>query len=334
MVVIVAGLKNGAEVLSPILFAIVLGILFTPTLRWMENKGAPAFVALTIMVVAIVAIVAMLAAVVIISLHQLSANLPHYSQLLTERFAPLKSWLIDHGFHVQPLVDTIGTALKDAVLHSVGPIISGVVGAVFFVFVLILILIDASSYGDALRRGSPRGVRLMMGFGGVAKEVQQQYRIQTLSNFLSAAAILAELLVFNIDFAILWSFLAFVLGYIPNIGLILAVLPAILLAFIEYGWQTAVVILALTIALNALMDNVVTPHFNKSRLGLPMSVTFISLIFWSWVFGWWGSLLAVPLTLAIRALVRESGETQLLSRLMSVQDEVDETTAAAVVEAD
>ncbi len=327
--VIVAGLKNGAEVLSPILFAIVLGILFTPTLQWMENKGAPAFVALSIMVVAIVAIVAALAAIVITSLHQLSANLPHYSQLLTERLAPLKSWLIDHGFHVQPLFDTIGAALKDAVLHSVGPVISGIVGAVFFVFILILILIDASSYGEALRRGSPRGARLIEGFSGVAKEVQQQYRIQTLSNFLSAAAILAELLVFNVDLAVLWSFLAFVLGYIPNIGLILAVLPAILLAFIEYGWQTAIVILALTIGLNALMDNVVTPRFNKTRLGLPMSVTFIALIFWSWVFGWWGSLLAVPLTLAIRALVRASAETQLLARLMSVKVEADATAPAA-----
>ena len=243
--------------------------------------------------------------------------------------APVKSWLIDHGFHVQALFDTIGQAIKETVLHAVGPLVSGVVGAVFFVFILILILIDASSYGEALRRGSPKGLRLMMGFGGVAKEVQQQYRIQTLSNFLSAAAIMAELLIFNVDFALLWGFLAFVLGYIPNIGLILAVLPAILLAFIEYGWQTAVIILSLTIGLNAFMDNVVTPQFNRTRLGLPMSVTFIALIFWSWVFGWWGSLLAVPLTLAVRGLVRASGETQLIARLMSVKDQGDETPAVA-----
>jgi predicted PurR-regulated permease PerM len=66
------------------------------------------------------------------------------------------------------------------------------------------------------------------------------------------------------------GFLAFILGYIPNVGLIIATLPAVIIAFILYGWGTALAILAIGIALNAAMDNAVTPRIMGKGLNLPI----------------------------------------------------------------
>src|SRR6266581_5615363 len=115
------------------------------------------------------------------------------------------------------------------------------------------------------------------------------------------------------------GFLAFVLGYIPNVGLIIAVLPAVIIAFILYGWGTAVVIFILVIILNAAMDNAVTPRIMGKGLNLPILLVFLSFLFWSWVFGFLGALLAIPATLFVKTLLQGRQETHFLVVLLSGQ---------------
>ncbi len=153
--------------------------------------------------------------------------------------------------------------------------------------------------------------------GSYTKQIQKQYRIQAMSNLLSAVAILVELLLFRVDFAIVWGFLAFILGFIPNVGLLLACTPAIIIALILYGWGTALAILAIGIALNAAMDNAVTPRIMGKGLNLPVLLVFLSFLFWSWVFGFIGALLAIPATLFVKTLLQGRQETRFLVALLS-----------------
>ena len=146
-----------------------------------------------------------------------------------------------------------------------------------------------------------------------------------MSNFLSAVAITAVLLLFRVDGAFLWGFLAFILGYIPNVGLIIAVLPAVIIAFILYGFWTALVILILVIILNATMDNAVTPRIYGKGLNLPILLVFLSFLFWSWVFGFLGALIAIPATLLVKTLLQGRQETHFLVVLLSGEGESDVT---------
>ncbi len=123
------------------------------------------------------------------------------------------------------------------------------------------------------------------------------------------------------DFAYLWAFLAFFLGYIPMVGLLIACIPAIFLAFIQYGIGTALVVLLLIILLNAAMDNFVTPRFMGDRLNLPIVFIMIGFIFWGWVYGPFGALLAVPLTLLVRVVLESSQATRFHAQLMTAVDE-------------
>jgi AI-2 transport protein TqsA len=107
--------------------------------------------------------------------------------------------------------------------------------------------------------------------------------------------------------------------------LLIACLPAIIIAFILYGWGTAAVILIIGIILNAAMDNAVTPRIMGKGLNLPILLVFLSFLFWTWVFGFVGALLAIPATLFVKTLLQGRQETHFLVVLLSGQGDSDST---------
>jgi predicted PurR-regulated permease PerM len=167
-----------------------------------------------------------------------------------------------------------------------------------------------------LKRVVPEGSDFHRRFEEYIAQIQIQGRIRTASNLLSGIVLGTLFLLFRIDFALLWGMLAFVLGYIPNIGLILACLPAVILAFIQYGIGTALVVLGFVIILNAAVDNIVIPRFIQRSSQLPMVIVFIGFVFWGWMFGLLGAIISTQATLGVRALLDAKPETRALAQLM------------------
>lgn len=330
VVVVVAGLRAASGLLAPVLFAVTLAVLFTPLLRRLERRGLPTSLALLVMIIGLIAILGGVLLIVYVSLLDLQERLPVYQALLADRLAPLVERLGTSSTTV-PSSWADGSALINAALAAITGLLSSAVGIVFFLFTLILLLIESSNFGRKIQAGLRPDNPFQKQLIGFAREVQEQYRIQSFSNFLSATALTAEFVIFRIDFAILWGFLAFVLGFIPNVGLIIACLPAVLLAFILHGPSTALVVFALGIILNAAMDNIVTPRFMTSGLNLPVLVSFLSFLFWSWVFGFLGALLAIPATLFVRALLASGQKTQILADILSSASSAATATDISVV---
>ena len=323
VVIIVIGLKYASDVLAPIFFATTLAILFTPALRWLEQKGLPTGLALLVMVLALGGII-----ILTFSLKQLALRLPVYEELLLQRIDAFTAALGIIGIDVQEALNTFvvnTTALTKAAINATLLVLGNSVLVVLFLFLLFLMLLESKSIATKFQRRQQTGNNLVIQLGTYTKQIQKQYRIQTLSNLLSAVAITAVLLIFRVDFAILWGFLAFILGYIPNVGLIIAILPAIIIAFILYGLGTALAILALVIILNAAMDNAVTPRIMGKGLNLPILLVFLSFLWWSWVFGFVGALLAIPATLLVKTLLQGRQETHFLVVLLSGQGNSEKT---------
>jgi predicted PurR-regulated permease PerM len=124
--------------------------------------------------------------------------------------------------------------------------------------------------------------------------------------------------IFGVDFAILWGFLFFILGFIPNIGFVLSVIPPFLVTLLEFGFTRALVVLAVVIVINAIVDNGFSPRIMGRSVGLSSLVVFLSLVLWGWVLGPIGALISVPMTLMVKLLLFDSyEETRPLSELMS-----------------
>ena len=122
--------------------------------------------------------------------------------------------------------------------------------------------------------------------------------------------------VLGLDFPILWGIVAFLFNYIPNIGSIIAAVPAVLLALVQFGLGKALVVTLGYVVVNVIMGNFVEPRVMGRGLGLSPLVVFLSLIFWGWIFGPVGMLLSVPLTMIVKIAFQHSPEMRWLAVLL------------------
>ena len=104
----------------------------------------------------------------------------------------------------------------------------------------------------------------------------------------------------GIPLAVTWGLLAFITNYIPYVGFWLALLPPAVLALLVGGPQLLIVVVVLYLVVNFVLTSLVQPHFVGDAVGLSITVTFLALVFWGWLLGPVGAVLAVPLTLLVK----------------------------------
>jgi AI-2 transport protein TqsA len=103
-----------------------------------------------------------------------------------------------------------------------------------------------------------------------------------------------------VDYPFLWGFLAFLLHYIPNLGSILAAIPAVLLAFLERGAGPAALVAGGYLVVGFTLGNVIEPRLMGRNLGLSTLVVFLSVVFWGALLGPIGVVLCIPLTMSLK----------------------------------
>jgi predicted PurR-regulated permease PerM len=170
--------------------------------------------------------------------------------------------------------------------------------------VLLLILIVAFFLAE-------RGIRDQTFHPGgtaarVASDVRQYLIITALSGLGFSLLAYVLMLAVGTDLALVWAVLAFIMNFVPNIGIILSVIPPVLLTLLELSWQRALVVLAAFLVLNFVVDNLIKPRFMQSGLDVPPLVGLLSLVVWAYLLGPIGTLLALPLTIAIRRVLEDA----------------------------
>jgi predicted PurR-regulated permease PerM len=143
----------------------------------------------------------------------------------------------------------------------------------------------------------------------VARDVRQYLVITALTGLGFAVVVYVLMLAVGTDLALVWAVLAFIMNYIPNVGIILAVIPPVILTLLELGWERAVVVLAGFLVLNFVVDNLIKPRFMQSGLDVPPLVGLLSLVIWAYLLGPIGAILALPLTIAVRRVLQEADVT-------------------------
>ena len=163
------------------------------------------------------------------------------------------------------------------------------------ILIVAYILAERGLHGKAFQ---PGGI-----VAAVARDVRQYLVITAATGFGFALLVYLLMLVVGTDLALEWAVLAFLMNFVPNVGIILSLVPPVILTLLEFGWQRTVVILAGYIVLNFVVDNLIKPRFMQSGLDVPPLLGLLSLIVWSYLLGSPGALLALPLTIAIRRVV-------------------------------
>jgi len=149
------------------------------------------------------------------------------------------------------------------------------------------------------------------------RSVNSYLAIKTVVSLGTGIIIGTWLYVMGIDHFMLWAVLAFMLNFIPNIGSIIAAVPAVLIAFVQYGIASAGFVALGFLLVNTIMGNMVEPRLMGKGMGLSTLVVFLSLIFWGWLLGTVGMLLSVPLTMVVKIALESREESRWLAVLLS-----------------
>ncbi len=318
-VILVAGMKAAAVLVVPFLLAVFLAIICAPPLFWMQKKGIPSIVAILILMLGAISVQMVLVTLVSSSIADFSNNLPFYQGRLMSLIHDGLGMLSRHGIEVEAdkLTQIFDPShilkLSANILNSLG----GVLTNTFFVFLtFIFILSEAAGFPNKLRAiSNDRDVDLDR-YSEITIGVNRYLGIKTLTSLATGLTITLWLKVQGVDFPVMWGVFAFLFNYIPNIGSIIAAVPAVLLALVQLGIVPAAFAGLGFLIVNIVVGSVIEPRVMGQGIGLSALVVFLSLAFWGWVLGPVGMLLSVPLTMAAKIALGGRASTQWLSVLL------------------
>jgi predicted PurR-regulated permease PerM len=318
-VVVIAGMRSAQEIIVPFLLAVFIAVISAPAFLWLQRYKVPTLLALLLVVLAIVVFGVGIAALLGTSLDEFSKALPSYQERLTGQVVVLVAWLQKLGLEVsdQALLNYLdpGSAMRLAsnILKSLGGVLTN---AFLIILTVIFILLEVSTFSGKLRhaQGSPESS--LAHFHSMLENIKRYMGIKALTSALTGLLITVGLAIVGVDFAVLWGFLAFLLNFIPNIGSFIAAVPAVLLALLQLGTGSAIVVAIIFAVVNVSIGSVFEPRLMGSRLGLSPLVVFISLVFWGWVLGPVGMFLSVPLTISVQIVLDSSADSRWLAVLL------------------
>ena len=123
--------------------------------------------------------------------------------------------------------------------------------------------------------------------------------VRTETNLIHGILFGGGLWIMGVHAAVLWGILTFLLCYIPFIGLIIAAIPAIFFAWIQFGVWGAVAVIALVCVLNLVVENPVVSYLAARKFRVPALLVIVSTLFWAWVLGFVGLVFGIPITLMV-----------------------------------
>jgi predicted PurR-regulated permease PerM len=319
LVVIVAGLRAAQPIVVPFVVALFLAMICLPPLRWLQEKGLPAWLALIAIIAVVLVIGIAIVGVVGASINELRSQLPVYEKRVAELQESGTKWLNDRGlnlglrfsreqFDAQQALSLFGNLLS-----ALGSVLGhGLVVA----FLLIFMLLEAADFPAKLAAIRPRDGFTPERIKTIQADVRRYVSIKTVISFANGALVAAWLWLLGVDFPLLWGLLTFLLNFVPNIGAFLAAVPAIVLAFLQLGLASAIYATAGYLVIEMVVSNIIEPRVMGRGLGLSPLVVFLSLVFWGWVLGPVGMLFSVPLTMVVKIALDTSDQFRWVSVLL------------------
>ncbi|REJ71667.1 MAG: AI-2E family transporter [Planctomycetota bacterium] len=338
LVVIVAGIKLAAELVTPFLLSIFLAILCGPPLRWLRQRGVPRGLGMVIVLSIFIVAGVVLTTTVAGTANRFAADWPQTYGPRIQQLTGDWNAAIEARIESQPwlqelkVVDLNGLWSRwmspdDFMLYFTGALrtLSGTLSrALLILLTTAFILVEATALPEKLRAAFPHSLHGAADLNRIIQQISRYMGIKTWTSLITGGAITVAMLLLNIPYPVLWGLLAFLLNFVPNIGSILAAVPAVLLSFLEHDLQRAVIVAVVYLAVNMFIGNFLEPRWMGRGLGLSTLVVFLSLVFWGWVLGPVGMVISVPLTMAVKIALEGNEESRWVAILMGSPSSVSE----------
>lgn len=327
-IVVLAGVKLAADFITPIIIGFFIAVLSYPLMRWFEARRIPRTLALPLTIIidlSILVAFAFLAASLFSDFQQKWTE--SYQDRIRHSAVHTLAWTeetlqsigvegVREGFDSMINID----ALLKLATDNVGGVVTGLTSVVRLTMLVLLLvgfmLADASGFVRKLQTVHLIGGPDFRGWTRVTSDVQKYLAIKTVVSLATGIAAWALCRAIGLDFALLWGIVAFGLNFIPAVGSIIASIPPLILALIQFGWPQMLIIAAGYFAINTVFGNIIEPTLQGRRFGISILVVLLSVLFWGWLLGIAGMFLAVPLTMLLKVALSTSHEFQWISAML------------------
>jgi AI-2 transport protein TqsA len=332
VVVVVAGLRAASGIVAPVMLALALTIVFHPV-RVMIERRVPTWLASVIVLVCAYALILGLTLALVLSVGRLAVLVPTYAPQIDDLTGGLGDWLAARGVGDKQVDAVVGALdfgqLVEVATSLLGSILSVLSDLVFILTVLFFFAFDSARV-DRLAAGARRHrPQLVDALSSFAAGTRSYLAVSAVFGLIVAVIDTGALWALGIPGAFVWGVLAFVTNFIPNIGFVIGLIPPVLIAALEGGVGLMIAVIVVYAVVNLVIQSFIQPRYVGNAVGLSTTLTFLSLIFWAWVLGPLGALLALPMSLFFKAiLVDADPSARWLDPLISGQP-AEETVVAA-----
>ncbi len=333
LVVIIAGARLASSLLLPFLLALFIAVICSAPINALTRRGLPGWIASAVVGIVVLSVMFTVLVMIDSTAQSFIQALPTYEHEFRALMDGWVAWLGEHGIDISRewLAGAInpGSAINffGGFLSGMGETLSNIV---LIIFTVCFLLADAPSFQRKMAlSNSERGNTTLSSLRDLAHSMNGYIATKAAISLLTGLLVSLGLWLIDVQFAMLWGFLAFTLNFIPNIGSVLAAIPPVLLSLLDGDHVITGMIIALYACINILIGNMIEPQIMGQRLGLSTLAVFLSLLFWGWMFDHVGMLLSVPLTMVVKFFTLQHPSTAWFALLISNLPDEDEQPASS-----
>ncbi len=310
LTIVLAGMHSARDIITPVFLALVITITVHPIRRALERTRIPEWLASVIMLVAAYLLIVVLTLALAVSMAQLATLIPKYSAEMSKRVAEAGDALSSLGVDEKQIETMVKSIDPGDLVGVVTELLSGTLGVLsnlLFIFtVLLFMAFDTNGTRRSLATLGERYPAPLAALRHFAQGTLSYMGVSAVFGFIVAVIDGVMLYLLDVPGAFAWAVLAFVTNFIPNIGFVIGLIPPALIALLADGPGLMVTVIVLYCVINFVIQSIIQPRIVGDTVGLSPTLTFLSLIFWTWILGPLAALLAVPFSLLMRALLVES----------------------------
>ncbi|KQP01654.1 AI-2E family transporter [Leifsonia sp. Leaf264] len=317
----IAGMAAAKEIIGPIVLSIVLVIIAHPVRAILERRGWARWAATTAVIVVVYLILLALGVLLVTALAQFARLVSESADAFKAQATALTDWIGTLGLsssQTEALTGAVDPSAFFGVALSLAESTLSSLTVVVLVFAYPLFMAaDAAYIAPLFARFRDSHAHVIAALAGYAHGVRQYMIVNAIFGLIVAVLDGLILWALGIPGAFIWAVLAFITNFIPNIGFVIGVIPPAVMALVTGGWGLALIVLAVYCIVNVTLQVLVQPRFVAVAVSLGFTITFASVIFWSFVLGPLGALLAVPLTLLLKLLLLDADPRGTWARSLS-----------------
>jgi AI-2 transport protein TqsA len=310
LIVIGAGLRSAANIVGPVFLVVTLVITVAPLRGFLVRRRWPSWLASVVSLLVIYALLAMILGSVVFAAVRLVDKLPDYASAFQKIFDYLVGVASRLGFGQDQVKRLASSVELSSLAGPAQALVSGISGGLSLILLILALVIflafDASSMPERLAVIRETRPHIAEGLNNFAGRVRKYWIVTTVFGLIVAVLDVIALVIIGVPLYITWGVLAFVTNYIPNIGFILGVVPPALIALLDGGVGSAIAVVAAYTAINVIVQTIIQPRFTGDAVGISATVAFASLIFWAYLLGPLGALLAIPATLFLKSVLLDN----------------------------